>query len=91
VKSIRYITLRSVSSLNNPQNGEMNFCGNMKFEMLKIIIIIPTLSIISLLLISQHHNRSWKNQQFQILKIFFFLKKNKIICFINVETDPRLR
>jgi hypothetical protein len=61
VNSIMYITLRSVSSLNNPQNGELNFCGNMKFEMLKIIIIIPTLSIISLL-ISQRHNRSWKIQ-----------------------------
>jgi hypothetical protein len=61
VKSIWYITLRSVSSLNNPQKSEMNFCGNMKFEMMKIIINIPTLSIISLL-ISQYHNRSWKIQ-----------------------------
>jgi len=35
-----YLTLRSISSLNNPQNSEMNFCENMKFNMLKIIIII---------------------------------------------------
>ncbi len=25
-----YLTLRSVSSLNNPQNNELNFCENMK-------------------------------------------------------------
>jgi hypothetical protein len=34
-------SLRSVSSLNNPQNSEMKFCENMKLvDMLKIIIII---------------------------------------------------
>jgi hypothetical protein len=32
-----YLTLRSVSSLNNPKNNEMKFCENMK---LKIGIII---------------------------------------------------
>jgi hypothetical protein len=26
-----YLTLRSVLSLNNPQNSEMKFCENMKF------------------------------------------------------------
>jgi hypothetical protein len=25
-----YLTLRSVSSINNPQNSEMKICGNMK-------------------------------------------------------------
>jgi hypothetical protein len=36
-----YLTVRSVSSLNNPQNSEMKFCQNMKLvDMLKIIIII---------------------------------------------------
>jgi hypothetical protein len=40
---IDYLTLslRSVSSLNNPQNSEMKICENMKLvDMLKIIIII---------------------------------------------------
>jgi len=32
-----YLTLRLVSSINNPQNSEMKFC---EVEMLKIIIII---------------------------------------------------
>ncbi len=32
-----YLTLRSISSLNNSQNNEMKICENMK---LKIIIII---------------------------------------------------
>jgi hypothetical protein len=34
-----YLNLRSVSSLNNPQSGEMKFCENMKI-LLEIIIII---------------------------------------------------
>jgi hypothetical protein len=36
------LSLRSVSSLNNPQNSEMKICENMKIvvDMLKIIIII---------------------------------------------------
>jgi len=29
-KKMIYLTLRSVSSLNNPQNSEMKFCENMK-------------------------------------------------------------
>jgi len=33
-------TLRSVLSLNNPQNIEMNFCKKYEVDMLKIIIII---------------------------------------------------
>jgi hypothetical protein len=40
---IDYLTLslRSVSSLNNPQNSEMKFCENMKLvDVSKIIIII---------------------------------------------------
>jgi hypothetical protein len=32
-----YLTLRSISSLNNPQNREMKYHENMKFHMLKII------------------------------------------------------
>jgi hypothetical protein len=28
---VNYLTMRSVSSLNNPQNSEMKFCENMKF------------------------------------------------------------
>jgi hypothetical protein len=35
-----YLTLRSVSSLNNPQNSEMKICKNYEVVMLKIIIII---------------------------------------------------
>jgi hypothetical protein len=35
-----YLTLRSVSSLNNPQNSEMRFCEKYEVVMLKIIIII---------------------------------------------------
>jgi hypothetical protein len=41
--TIDYLTLslRSVLTLNNPQNSEMKFCENMKLvDMLKIIIII---------------------------------------------------
>jgi hypothetical protein len=35
------LSLRSASSLNNPQNSEMKICENMKLvDMLKIIIII---------------------------------------------------
>ncbi len=37
---IRYLTLRSDLSLNNPQNSEMNFCEKYEIDMLKIIIII---------------------------------------------------
>ncbi len=35
-----YLTVRSVPSLNNSQTSEMKICGNMKFDMFKIIIII---------------------------------------------------
>jgi hypothetical protein len=28
---LNYLTMRLVSSLNNPQNSEMEFCENMKF------------------------------------------------------------
>jgi len=35
-----YLTLRSVSSLNNPQNMEMKICEKYEVVMLKIIIII---------------------------------------------------
>jgi hypothetical protein len=31
ITSDNYLTLRLVSSLNNPQNTEMNFCENIKF------------------------------------------------------------
>jgi hypothetical protein len=37
---IYYLTLRLVSSLNNPQNREMKFCEKYEIDMLKIIIII---------------------------------------------------
>jgi hypothetical protein len=37
---LKYFTLRSLSSLNNPQNSEMKIYGNMNFSVLKIIIII---------------------------------------------------
>jgi hypothetical protein len=30
LSNTKYLTLRSVSSLNNPQNSEMKFCENMK-------------------------------------------------------------
>jgi hypothetical protein len=33
-------TLRSLSSLNNPQNSEMKICEKYEVDMLKIIIII---------------------------------------------------
>ncbi len=35
-----YITLRSVSSLNDPQNSEMKICEKHEVDILKIIIII---------------------------------------------------
>jgi hypothetical protein len=35
-----YLTLRSVSSWNNPENSEMKFCEKHEVNMLKIIIII---------------------------------------------------
>ncbi len=35
-----YLTLRSVSSLNNPQSNEMKFCEKYEVDMLKIITII---------------------------------------------------
>jgi hypothetical protein len=35
-----YITLRSVSSLNDPQNREMKICEKYEVDILKIIIII---------------------------------------------------
>jgi len=37
---IYYLTLRLVSSLNNPQNSEMKFCEKYEIDMLKIIVII---------------------------------------------------
>jgi uncharacterized membrane protein len=37
----RYLTLRSVSSLNNPQNSENEiFCENYEVDMLKILLVI---------------------------------------------------
>jgi hypothetical protein len=36
----RVFTLRSVSSLNNPQNSEMKICEKYEVDMLKIIIIL---------------------------------------------------
>jgi hypothetical protein len=39
-QKMEYLTLRSVSSLNNPQNSEMNFLWKYEVDMLKIIIII---------------------------------------------------
>ncbi len=39
-KTYLYLILRSVSSLNNPQNSEMKFCEKYEADMLKIIIII---------------------------------------------------
>jgi hypothetical protein len=38
--NLYHLTLRSVSSLNNPQNTEMKFGENMEVDMLKIITII---------------------------------------------------
>jgi hypothetical protein len=38
--SYYYLTLRSVSSLNNPQNSKMKICEKYQVDMLKIIIII---------------------------------------------------
>jgi hypothetical protein len=38
--SLNYLSLRSVSSLNNPQNSEMKYCEKYEVDMLKIIIII---------------------------------------------------
>jgi hypothetical protein len=35
-----YLTLRSISSLNNSPNNEMKFCEKYEVDMLKIIIII---------------------------------------------------
>jgi hypothetical protein len=60
------LTLRSVSSLNNLQNSEMNFCEKYEVDMLKIVISIVsyTLWIISLF-IWQYHNRSWKFNNFK--------------------------
>jgi hypothetical protein len=40
VFKMEYLTLRSVLSLNNPQNSEMNFCEKYEVDMLKTIIII---------------------------------------------------
>jgi hypothetical protein len=34
-----YLTLRLVSPLNNPQNGEMKICEKYEVDMLKIILI----------------------------------------------------
>jgi hypothetical protein len=36
----KYLTLSSVSSVNNPQNNEMKFCEKYEVDILKIIIII---------------------------------------------------
>jgi predicted membrane protein len=78
-------TLRSVSSLNNPQNSEMKFCENMASgDMLKIIIIIISL------LISQYYSRRWKNIQLKINLNELFFGEKIIIHFFNVETDPKV-
>jgi hypothetical protein len=42
--SLNYLTLRSISSLNNPQNSEMKICEKYEVDMLKIIIIGYTLN-----------------------------------------------
>jgi len=85
-----YLTLRSVSSLNNPQNNEMNFCRKYEVDILKIIIIIIGLH-------SEWFHYSCDNiiidngifKIFKLKKRINFLKK-KFICFVNVEIDPRL-
>jgi hypothetical protein len=37
---VTYLTLRSVSSLNNPQDTEISFCEKYEVDMLKIITMI---------------------------------------------------
>jgi hypothetical protein len=39
-RATNYLTLRSISSLSNPQNSEMNFYEKYEVDMLEIIIII---------------------------------------------------
>jgi hypothetical protein len=71
---IRYLTLKSVSSLNNPQNSETKICENMKLKCLKIILIIIGYSL---------------NNFTTSITIFILDDENKIkseIHFVNVET-----
>jgi hypothetical protein len=68
----------------------MNFCEKYDIDMLKIIIIIIGYTMNNFTyscnnIIIDHG----KFNNFQILKTNFFIKKISI-CFVDVETDPRL-
>jgi hypothetical protein len=80
-----YLTLRSVLSLNNPQNSEMKFCEKYEVDMLKIIIIIIgyTLNNNSLFT-SQYYSRWWK--------LLLLLKIKKWTTYVNGPkgTTPHL-
>ncbi len=86
---LKYFTLRSLSSLNNPKSSKMKICGNMNFSMLKIIIIIigytPNNIIID----------DGKIHNFKIKKRIHFLKKKLFLSMwkltLNYDNHVSLR
>ncbi len=81
---LKYFTLRSLSSLNNPQNSEMKICENMIFSMLKIIIIIIGYTPNNIIVDDGKICNFKVIEQIQFLNIFFWFLS---MCKLTLHYD----